>query len=598
MKYGETQKKVKGMDVFYSYLLYAKKYPLLLVGVFLASAFTQGVLVLTPLYLSHFFNYLIDFAKGTGVSEALLYSTLSTIALLYLLQWCSRRVFGFSIVLLEIKVMRDLYASSFGYLVRHSHHFFESQFSGTLTRRVSKYVFAFESLFDSVSMTFFPSFLYLSGAIYVLYTHNSILGLVLGGWSIAFFTFQVFLSLWRQPLRVARAEADSAVVGGVADVVSNQHTVMLFASAAHEEKLFGSLVEKWRHSITRSWFADEYIWALQGLLTMGIQLALLFGAFYFWRQGQLTIGDFVLIQTYAIGIVENLYSVSRELRRVYDAVADAGEMVAILNQPHDIADAPHAKKLEVSRGALELTQVQFSYGSSREAVLKDFSLSVRGGEKIGVVGRSGAGKSTLVKLLLRHYDITGGTIAIDGQEIRSVTQDSLREHISFVPQESLLFHRSLGENIAYGKPSASEEEIRESARKAFAYEFIERLPKKYNTFVGERGVKLSGGERQRVAIARAILKDAPILILDEATASLDSESEVAIQKALHELMEGKTVIAIAHRLSTLREMDRIIVLDGGHIVEDGTHESLIAQGGIYADLWNHQAGGFIPADGE
>lgn len=331
---------------------------------------------------------------------------------------------------------------------------------------------------------------------------------------------------------------------------------------------------------------------------MGIQLALLFGAFYFWRQGQLTIGDFVLIQTYAIGIVENLYSVSRELRRVYDAVADAGEMVAILNQPHDIADAPHAKKLEVSRGALELTQVQFSYGSSREAVLKDFSLSVRGGEKIGVVGRSGAGKSTLVKLLLRHYDITGGTIAIDGQEIRSVTQDSLREHISFVPQESLLFHRSLGENIAYGKPSASEEEIRESARKAFAYEFIERLPKKYNTFVGERGVKLSGGERQRVAIARAILKDAPILILDEATASLDSESEVAIQKALHELMEGKTVIAIAHRLSTLREMDRIIVLDGGHIVEDGTHESLIAQGGIYADLWNHQAGGFIPADGE
>jgi ATP-binding cassette subfamily B protein len=592
----EGDKRVRAVDIYRSYMKEAKKYPFLMAGVFIATTITQVSLVMIPVYLSRFFNHLISFATEGGVEETILYSTLWVIAGLYLLQWASRRFFGFTIMPFEIKVMRDLYASSFGYLVRHSHHFFSSQFSGTLTRRVSKYVFAFEALFDSISMTFFPSFLYLVGAVTVLSIYNTTLALILAGWAVVFLTFQVVLSLWRQPLRVARSEADSAIVGGIADVIGNQHTVMLFASAKHEEKRFGSLVEKWRSAITRSWYADEYIWAVQGLLTVGIQLGLLYGAFYFWRLGKLTIGDFVLIQTYAIGIVENLVGVTRELRRVYDAVADASEMVGILNQPHSIVDAPHARDLKVQGGALSMQHVTFSYGDSRESVLKDFSIDIKAGEKVGVVGKSGAGKSTLVKLLLRHYDITQGSIVIDGQDIRSVTQDSLREHIAFVPQESMLFHRSLRENIAYGNIAASDQEIYEASQKAYAHDFIERLPKKYETYVGERGVKLSGGERQRVAIARAILKDAPILILDEATASLDSESEVAIQNALHKLMEGKTVLAIAHRLSTLREMDRIIVLDQGQIVEDGTHDELVARGGIYSELWSHQAGGFIPDD--
>jgi ABC-type multidrug transport system fused ATPase/permease subunit len=225
--------------------------------------------------------------------------------------------------------------------------------------------------------------------------------------------------------------------------------------------------------------------------------------------------------------------------------------------------------------------------------MRDFSLAIKGKEKIGLVGRSGAGKSTLTKILLRHYDINGGVITIDDQDISDVTRESLRDAVAVVPQEPLLFHRTLRENIAYGNPGASEYKIVEAAKLAQAHEFIMRLPRGYDTLVGERGVKLSGGERQRIVVARAILKNAPILILDEATSALDSESEVAIQKALHTLMEGKTVIAIAHRLSTLREMDRIIVMDGGQIIEDGSHEELIARGGTYAELWAHQAGGFL-----
>jgi ABC-type multidrug transport system fused ATPase/permease subunit len=338
---------------------------------------------------------------------------------------------------------------------------------------------------------------------------------------------------------------------------------------------------------------DEYIWAGQGAFMVVIQVGLLFGALHLWLAGKLVVGDFVLIQVYVLGIIDNLVGVGRELRRIYDAVADAGEMLEILMTPHEIQDIPDAKDLQIKDAAIHFDNVRFTYASQSDAVLNDFDVSIRGGERVGLVGRSGAGKSTVTKLLLRTYDLNSGSISIDGQDISKVTQESLHRAVSVVPQESILFHRSLRDNIAYGKIDADEDEIEEAAKLAQAHDFISLLPLGYETLVGERGVKLSGGERQRVAIARAILKDAPILVLDEATASLDSESEVAIQKALRELMKGKTVIAIAHRLSTLREMDRIIVLDHGSIVEEGSHDELLQKSGIYADLWRHQAGGFL-----
>lgn len=274
------------------------------------------------------------------------------------------------------------------------------------------------------------------------------------------------------------------------------------------------------------------------------------------------------------------------------AFADATEMIEILDAPHGISDRPDAPKLVVSQGAVEFKNVDFYFRGTR-SVFKDFSLSIKGGTKVALVGPSGAGKTTITQLLLRLYDVNRGHILIDGQDISCVAQESLRDNISFVPQDSVLFHRTLMDNIRYGKREATDEEVIEAAKQAHCHEFISQFPEGYETFVGERGVKLSGGERQRVAIARAILKNAPILILDEATSSLDSESEKYIQDALQILMEGKTVIVVAHRLSTIMLMDTIFVLENGKIVTKGTHEELRSTEGLYKKLWDIQAGGFL-----
>jgi ABC-type multidrug transport system fused ATPase/permease subunit len=284
------------------------------------------------------------------------------------------------------------------------------------------------------------------------------------------------------------------------------------------------------------------------------------------------------------------------LRRMYEAFADATEMVDILRTPHEIVDRKDAKKLIVTDGRIEFNELGFNFNETR-SVLSDFNLTITGKEKVALVGPSGAGKTTITRLILRFYDVTSGEILIDGQNIAHVTQDSLRDAIAFVPQEPILFHRTLRENIRYGRRDATDEEVIEAARQAHCYEFVMNTPQGFDTYVGERGIKLSGGERQRVAIARAILKNAPILILDEATSSLDSESESLIQDALAKLMVGKTVMAIAHRLSTVMKMDRIIVIEDGRVGMTGTHSELLAhEGSLYKKLWEIQAGGFIEED--
>jgi ABC-type multidrug transport system fused ATPase/permease subunit len=328
---------------------------------------------------------------------------------------------------------------------------------------------------------------------------------------------------------------------------------------------------------------------MQNVLLIGVVLV----AIALNRRGELTIGEVVMIINLAWGLLDSLLFIGNSLNGMMENYGEVKEGLDMIVHPHEIQDVPEAAVLRAPKGAVSFEKVKFSYGGRRN-VFENFSLEIPAGQKVGLVGESGAGKSTFTQLLLRMYDVESGRINIDGQQIAEVTQESLRSSISYVPQSSMLFHRSLKENILYGNPEASEEEVILAAKQAGAHDFIMDLEKGYDTLVGERGVKLSGGQAQRISIARAMLKaKAPILILDEATSSLDSESEHIVQQALNQLIQDRTVIAIAHRLSTLLAMDRILVLDKGQIVEDGSHAELLAKGGIYARLWSLQAGGFL-----
>ena len=338
---------------------------------------------------------------------------------------------------------------------------------------------------------------------------------------------------------------------------------------------------------------DNIFDAIQALFVVALEGIIFYVGIILWEKEMFTIGDFVLLQLYVMTIFMGMFNFGKLIRRTYKDLADAEEMTVILNTEHGITDVLRAKELKVKGGNIELQNVSFYYHKNRK-VFDKFNLIIKGCQRIALIGPSGAGKTTVIKLLLRNYDVFGGKILIDNQDISRVTQESLWENISLVPQDPILFHRSLLENIRYGKLDATDEEVIEASKLAHCHEFISNLPEKYNTYVGERGIKLSGGERQRVAIARAILRNAPILVLDEATSSLDSHSESLIQDALDKLMKDKTVIVIAHRLSTIVKMDRIIFIDNGEIIEDGTHQQLIEkENGYYRKLWELQAGGFI-----
>lgn len=580
------------MPVIKDYLKAAKKYPWSFSLIFIGGLIIELSGIVSPLFIKQFIDRI---AEGNPTDQAA--AGLIMILLFYgataFVGWIGRRIQMQSLSSLEARVMVDLYNRAFAYLIGHSHDFFAKNFAGALQRRVSRYAQSFESVVDIFTFGFFSTAIFATGVIIVLSQRNLWLGLGLLVWTVFFVWLQIVMTKWRQPLRVMRAAEESNLTGVLSDSVSNQSTISLFAASAHERSILESTLGKWYRATMRSWTSDNWVLAIQGLFAIAIELALLIGAVFLWQQGRITVGDFVLIQVYVLSLVQRIWGIGSSMRRLFSAFADANEMVEIFNTPHSVLDAPRAKPLSVEKGEITMQDVSFGFDEER-VILSDFNLTIRSGEKIALVGPSGAGKSTVTKLLLRIYDVTSGSIKVDGQEIGQVTQDSLRANISFVPQEPILFHRSLKDNIRYGRPHATDEEVIEAAKKAHCHEFISGLTEGYETHVGERGVKLSGGERQRVAIARAILKNAPILILDEATSALDSESEALIQDALKVLMEGKTVIVIAHRLSTIMTMDRIIVIEGGKIAAEGTHDELVNHtGGLYQKLWSIQAGGFV-----
>lgn len=586
----EEKKLANARAVARVYWRHTSKYPFLFGSALVSIFVIQIGNVIGPLFLRQLINLLTASAEASRDFNQLILP-LVLYALVQLVIWIGWRVEMITGTRVAAQIMSDLTNEGFAYLMRHSYQFFSSSFSGALTRRVGRYSEAYNKLYDSITSSLLPAAIYVVGIISVLSLQNVALGAVLAVWVVIFILLQWAMSRWQQPLRIKRAEEDSAVTAALADSISNHSTVQLFSGNSYEETRIGEVVYRFRKALLRTWNFDSWVYGVQSLLSMTINLGLLLTALILWTRGLITVGDFILIQAYFIGLFDRVWGLGREFRSINTAFADAGEMVYIMELGHDICDMKHAGILAVGKGQIEFSDISFSFHN--RPVLDHFALTVNGGEKIALVGPSGAGKSTITKLLLRLYDLPEGSIRIDGQNIAQVSQESLRNNIAFVPQEPILFHRTLMDNIRYGKRDATDEQVLNAAREAHCHEFISAMPQGYETYVGERGIKLSGGERQRVAIARALLKNAPILVLDEATSSLDSESESFIQDALGRLMKDKTVIVIAHRLSTIMKMDKIAVIDNGAVAACGTHRELLEQKGLYNKLWGIQAGNFV-----
>jgi ATP-binding cassette subfamily B protein len=556
------------------------------------TVFAAFIDLITPFFYKKFFDLLTKGSQYPHVVQ-LLVATLFSIFLFKSLAWIGYRSATFLTNRAQSGIILELRSQAFDYLIEHSYSFFTNNFTGSLVQRVNRFARAYEQLSDKFVWNFIPLFIKIIGVITILSFVNKTIALILGIWAVIFVVFNYYFAIWKLKYDTERAATDSQTTAVLSDAVSNHNTIQLFTHSSEESEKFRAALGRQAKLTKFVWDLESVVEAIQSATIIVVELFLFYYAVKYWQRGLLTVGTFVLIQTYLFALIDQLWNFSRFVRDAYSAFADAKEMVEIMKLPHEINDAPSATKLIVPHGEVLFKNTTFYFNESRK-VLDTINLTINGGEKVALIGPSGAGKSTFVRLLLRLYEVNSGEILIDGQNISNVTQESLRKNISLVPQDPILFHRTLMENIRYGRSDATDAEVIEAAHLAHCDEFIDQLPLGYLTLVGERGIKLSGGERQRVAIARAILKKAPILILDEATSSLDSHSEALIQDALNTLMKNCTTIVIAHRLSTIRMMDRIVVLDGGKVLEQGSHDELLEQeNSLYKRLWTLQAGGFL-----
>jgi ATP-binding cassette subfamily B protein len=502
-----------------------------------------------------------------------------------------------SLIAVESRGLNELSREAFRKLVNRDYEFYTDNFVGSLTKKSLAYARHFETFTDTLSMNIGTSTIPMIFAMVVMWRYSPWIPLALLGALSVVLLIAVPRVRHRARLVALRHEASSKMAGRLSDALTNMLGVKSFAKEKREYTTFGKYADdfaaKFKHA------ADHHNLKVDLILSplyVATNVLGLFLAIYFVNKLSLQPGTIVVVFSYYMQVTRVFWEINRIYRHIESALGEAAEFTQMFLVPPAVEDVPNARSLKISDAKISFESVNFRYADNAEQkkmFLKDFNLEVSGNQKVGLIGPSGSGKTTITKLLLRFVNLQCGAIKIDGQDISQVTQESLRKAIAYVPQEPMLFHRSLMENIAYSNDKATKSEVIKAAKLARAHEFIVTLPNGYDTLVGERGIKLSGGQRQRIAIARAILKQAPILILDEATSSLDSESEKYIQDGLKVLMKGKTVIVIAHRLSTIRHLDRIVVLDKGKVTQDGTHEKLMKEKGTYAMLWNHQSGGFM-----
>lgn len=495
----------------------------------------------------------------------------------------------------ETKLMRDILIDAMEKVQRFSTNWHSNNFAGATVRKITRARSAFEMFEDSFILGIWPAVIILFGISGMLILAMPWVGFFVFTIASLYVCFSVYITLkYLTPRYTASATADTEVGAVAADIITCNPTVKAFGSEDREDAVFLGTSEEWRHKTLRAYLSANTVDFIRSFITFAMLAGMLSLTFWYWREGIASAGDITMVVTSFFMVNGYLREIGRFVENIQKSVSDMEDVVYFWKTNIAIKDQPNAKTYARGKGDIIFDNITFGYKNQGDPLYKNFSIHIKPGEKVALVGHSGSGKSTFVKLLQRLHDVQDGEIFVDNQNIADVMQRSLRQAIALVPQDPILFHRTLADNIAYAKPEASHDEIIAAAKKAYAHDFIEELPQGYNTLVGERGIKLSGGERQRVAIARAILSDAPILILDEATSSLDSISEHYIQMALKELMKGRTTITIAHRLSTIKDVDRILVFDNGHIVEQGTHAKLLKNDeSHYKKLYEMQVLGFM-----
>jgi len=541
--------------------------------------------VFIPIYAGR----LVD-ALSEGNRAAVLPAFIGMVAL-GLVMVVLRHIGWMAIVPFTLRLMSDIAQDAFHRVQRFSTDWHANTFAGSTVRKITRGMWALDILNDTLLMALAPSLVMLVGTVLLFAWRSPLLGGVMAVGAVIYVTLTILLATrWVAPAAALSNIWDTKMGGLLSDAISCNAVVKTSGTEAREDSRLERLIAKWRNRTRRTWVRATWSGSIQIALMWVVRGALVGSAIWLWFRGSATPGDVTYVITAFFMLQGYLRDIGQHVHHVQRAVNEMEELVALHSQPLGIEDRPKAAALRLTAGEVRFDRVTFRYGSHEKPLYTDLDVVICAGERVGLVGHSGSGKTTFVKLIQRLYDVSGGRVLIDGQDVRDVTQQSLRSQIAIVQQDPILFHRSLAENIAYARPGATQDEIERAARLANAHEFIDRLPRGYATLVGERGVKLSGGERQRVALARAFLADTPILILDEATSSLDSESEALIQEAIARLMKGRTALIVAHRLSTVRALDRILVFDRGQVVEDGDHRSLLAKpGGIYRRLFERQA---------